>query len=398
MISAPFASVFMAFALLESGSVSDKPIATYRNDLLDLAFKAAAAMPMNPHHKDRSKAQASVVDACFELEQPKRALGYVEKIEDWRRGVGYAGYAFYCAQRGDTAEVQHYLDLAREISVKHAEDEDSQDWHQERIRATIAKTLFLIGRSEEAAKIQSDLTPSEASQLRVVQATRSDADEFERQLKGVDATVAAGGFDQLRCELETCAQYFDRYYDDADRRARVEEKIKTSCSKLPVQIQFDLMTELIGHALEHKDQPKALALVNETQAVLEKAEWLPEDKVRLTAQLAGLRYRAGDTQRARGDADRALLLFDAARAQIVNIWRAGALRAVAEAYQTMGDAAAATKVYRKAVEEGVGNPNSRPRAEDLVATCCSMALRGFEPDETLRVRLVQICDGLGSPW
>jgi tetratricopeptide (TPR) repeat protein len=393
-----FASVMTALVLLETGSVSDKPIEAYRNDLLDLAFKAAAAMPVHPHHKNRSKAQESVVDACFELEQPQRALGYVEKIEDWRRGLGYAGFAFYSAQRGETGEVQHYLDLARKISDQHAEDEDSQDWQQERIRATIAKTLFLIGQREEASRIQGELTPSESSQVNVVRATRSDADAFEQRLKAVDATVAAGGFDQLRCELETCAQLFDRFYDDGDRRARVEEKIKTAFVKLPVQIQFDLMTELVGHALEHKDRPKALALVNETQTVMDEAQWLPEDKVRLTARLAGLRYRADDTEKARTEADRALLFFDAARGQIVDIWRAGALRAVAEAYQAMGDAPAALKVYKKAVEEGVGNPNSRPRAEDLTATCCSMALHGVEPDESLRARLVQVCDGLGSPW
>jgi hypothetical protein len=398
MLFTPFASVLTALVLLETGSVSDKPLATYRNDLLDLAFKAAAAMPMHPHHKNRSKAQESVVDACFELEQPQRALGYVEKIEDWRRGLGYAGFAFYCAQHGDSAEVQHYLDLARQVADKHAEDEDSQDWQQERIRATIAKTLFWIGQKEEASRIQAELTPSESSQVNVVRATRSDADAFEQQLKAVDATVAAGGFDQLRCELETCAQLFDRFYDDVDRRSRVEEKIKTSWSKLPVQVRFDLMTELVGHALEHSDKLKALALVNETQAVMDEAQWIPEDRVRLTARLAGLRYRAGDAEKARTEADRALLLFDAARGQIVNVWRAGALRAVAEAYQTMGDAPGALKVYKKAVEEGVGNPNSRPRAEDLVGTCCSMALRGVEPDESLRARLVQICDGLGSPW
>src|SRR5262249_52432360 len=116
------------------------------------------------------------------------------------------------------------------------------------------------------------------------------------------------------------------------------------------------------------------------------------------ANLAELRYRAGDEKNARGEADRALLFFDTARVQIVNIWRAGALRAVAEAYRTMGDKAATLKVYKRAVEEGVGNPNSRPRAEDLGERSCSMALQGVEPDEDLRGRLHQVCDALAEPW
>jgi len=398
MNSTSFASSLTALVLLELGSVSDKPLPTFQNDLLDLAFKAATAMPVKPHLKTRSRAQEAVVEACFELDQPRRALTYVEKIEDWRRGVGYAEFAFYCAQHDDTAQVQHYLELAKKVSEKNLEDEDSQDWQQERIHATIAKTLFWIGQREEASRIQSELTAPEASRVSVVRAMKSDAEGFEAQLRAVDETLSAGGFDALRYQLETCAQMFDRFYDDVDRRTRVEEKIKSSWAKLPIQIRVDVMTALVVHALEHKDQAKALALVNETQVILEQAQWLPEDQIRLTAHLAGLRHRAGDVEKARGDIDRARLLFDAARGQIVSIWRAGTLRAVAEAYQATGDTPAALKIYKRAVEEGVLNPNSRPRAEDLSATCCSMALRGVEPDESLRARLVQICDGLGAPW
>jgi hypothetical protein len=53
---------------------------------------------------------------------------------------------------------------------------------------------------------------------------------------------------------------------------------------------------------------------------------------------------------------------------------------------------------RRFVEEGVENPNSRPRAEDLSATCRSMALHAVEPDADLWKRMRQIGDGLGPPW
>jgi len=82
----------------------------------------------------------------------------------------------------------------------------------------------------------------------------------------------------------------------------------------------------------------------------------------------------------------------------VNIYRAGALRPLAEAYQSMGDTAAALTVFKKAVEEGVENPNSRPRVEDLSATCRSMALSGVEPDADLWARLREVFTGLGQPW
>ena len=74
------------------------------------------------------------------------------------------------------------------------------------------------------------------------------------------------------------------------------------------------------------------------------------------------------------------------------------LRPVAEAYMSMGDTAAAMAVYRTAVEESVVNPNSRPRALDLVATCCSLALNDVEPDAELWTRLREVDASLDHPW
>ena len=86
------------------------------------------------------------------------------------------------------------------------------------------------------------------------------------------------------------------------------------------------------------------------------------------------------------------------REQIVDIYRAGVLRDLAEAESVMGDAASALALYAQAVEEGVHNINSRPRAEDLSATCRSMAVHGVAPDPELRERMAAIFEGLGSPW
>jgi hypothetical protein len=91
-------------------------------------------------------------------------------------------------------------------------------------------------------------------------------------------------------------------------------------------------------------------------------------------------------------------MFEAEKALVYDVFRAAALRPIAEAYDEMGDEAAALDVYRRAVEEGARNPNSRPRAQDLVATTLSMAMRDVRPDEALRARMREIRDGLGDPW
>ena len=83
---------------------------------------------------------------------------------------------------------------------------------------------------------------------------------------------------------------------------------------------------------------------------------------------------------------------------IVNIYRAQCLRSIAEAWHALGDQPRALAAYARAAEAGVENPNSRPRADDLAATCCSLATNNCEPDTALWKRLEAIRDGLGDPW
>jgi tetratricopeptide (TPR) repeat protein len=116
------------------------------------------------------------------------------------------------------------------------------------------------------------------------------------------------------------------------------------------------------------------------------------------AKLAALRFRAGQIEKAQEQADKALELFESKRDRIVNIYRAESLQPLAEAYSMMSNTPRALAVYELAVTEGVANPNSRPRAEDLSATCCSMALHAVEPGAELWERIRTIHEGLGDPW
>jgi tetratricopeptide (TPR) repeat protein len=161
---------------------------------------------------------------------------------------------------------------------------------------------------------------------------------------------------------------------------------------------MELLEELAGIALDHGDRAKALELVNAAQKSFDEHDWPTENHVPTVANIIKLRFRAADEAKARSDADAALKFYQDNRDKIVNIYRAGALRPLAEAYQTMGDTATAKSVYATALNEGTENPNSRPRAEDLSATCVSMALNGVEPDEAMWTRIRQIQGGLASPW
>jgi hypothetical protein len=214
----------------------------------------------------------------------------------------------------------------------------------------------------------------------------------------LDKLIATGDFDLLKNAIDAYAQLFNRFYDDVDRRTVVEQKVRSFLSKAPITLRIEMLVKLANFALERGDKSKGIELVNEAQAIFDGLRWTADQQVVIGARLAGLRGRAEDTARARTDADVARALFHAEREKIITTDRAAALRSIAEAYHWIGDAHASLEVYRTSLEEGATNPNSRPRALDLAATCRSMALHGVEPDAELWGRLRQVGEGLGQPW
>jgi hypothetical protein len=128
------------------------------------------------------------------------------------------------------------------------------------------------------------------------------------------------------------------------------------------------------------------------------AQWNLEHGLPRQARLLSLRYRAGDEQRARTEADAALARYEQERQTVVNIYRAETLRPLAECFQVMGAWDRARALYGRVLAEGIENPNSRPRAEDLAATCCSMARLAVEPGPDLWRQIRHIQEQLGDPW
>ena len=381
---------------------SDAPLVSFQFELLELAFETATAIPVDPHIKDRSRAQEAVAAACLKLDQPNRALGYIERIDNWRRGAGYADLALYYAQHDLGEKSLAYLDLANQIANKgnqaDANENVSQEWRTDLIKVKIAQAYAWLGQMEKANQLEKGVVESETGKLAGAKAVVCDANNFDAQINSLDALIAQENFDITKNALASYAKLFKWFYTDEKRRSRIEEKIKASWGKMPLFIRIDLLTEMAESAIDHKDQTKSLSIVNEAQHFIDDYQWPLESRIPVAANVIALRFRAGDKEKAKSDANALLTLYDANSTAIVNIYRAGALRPLAEAYQVMGDREAALSVYKKAVKEGIENLNSRPRAEDLSATCCSMALYAVEPDSELWSQIHQICKGLGQPW
>lgn len=398
-------------ATSENQAPADAPLAEHRLELLDLAFESASSMPLKPHVKTRSRAQEDVVRACLALDQPQRALRYSERIADWRRGLGFAEYALYCIERGSTADVQRYLDLAEAISNDLRDDsleastkpdeqmgKITQDWQRDRIRVTLARAQYLRGRTEEALRLQVDAVESEIGKVDVVKAARADLAAAREQLASLEATLSTGNFDLVRNALDACARLFERFYGEVEFRDRVETAMRSAWKTIPLDVRIGALEKLARGALAHDDRAKAGTFIEDAQTLLDGHRWEPEFEIPLRARVATLRHEAGDGERAKKDLGSTVALFDKSRDRIVNLFRGQALRPLAEAFHAVGDAAGALAIYKRAVEEGALNPNARPRAEDLNATCLSMARVGLEPDEALWKRLREVQTGLAAPW
>ena len=276
--------------------VTDASIDQYRLDLLDLAFTAASKIPEYPHIKDRSRAQEQVVVACLELERPNQAIGYADRIDNWRRGAGVADAAYFLAERGDVVDLDLLLDVAA------TEAAETEDWRRDRIKTKIARAKAAAGRVAEAMAMTADVETSEAGKVDPLEHLDSD----EEALAALDTRLATirelnkvANFDHLRNALFALVRVYDRFYDRPEVRQQIRSTITESWSSLPVPLRFELLASLSEVAVDHGDTETAAGIVDEAQTMYESFQWLPEYDVRVVAQLAGLRSRAGDPEEAR---------------------------------------------------------------------------------------------------
>lgn len=377
--------------------VAARSVPAWQLEALEVAFRAASALPLQPHIKDRARAQEAVVAACLKLDQYDRARAWADEIPDWRKGTAVADCALHLAKHGRASEVQPLLDLAQRIS-ESAPSVQEQEWRRDRIRARIARVHLEMAQPEKASPFEVGLVDFEAGAVQLTKLARLTAADLADCMKRVDAAIEAGTFESIRNALEMCAVVFDVRYDDPAQRGSAEDKIKAKRPKLPVRIGIDIVQKLVDSAVAHGDTRKATELARELHTMVDTARWTPEDRIAVLARLAVARFRVGEQDAARDELASLFTSFENERTKMVNIDRAGALRPLAEAWSAIGEQGRAIEIYKRALEEGLDNPNSRPRAEDLVATCCSLAVSGTVPDAVFRARMQSILKGLGNPW
>ncbi len=374
--------------------LEDETIEPFRFQLLELAYEAASSMPLHPHIKNRSRAQEEVFRSSVELGQMRTAFRYARGIENWRRGVAYGKLAYLCVEGGKEEAGDRLIHLAE----KEVERGETQQWRVDRIRVEIGRVYALLGDDEKADSCEMGLETSELGKIDSVRAGLFPDVDFEAYLHELDETLTTPNFDQARNALAVCARLFDRFYEDAGRRAQLEERVKTSWRRLPLQVRIELVLELVESAIAHTDREKALSLVNDAETLFEAVEWIAQDRIPLLGRLASFRYRAGDEEGARRQADEALSLFEKEVHTIVDVFRSETLLPLAECFMIMGRKERSRTIYELAVKQGMENPNSWPRSVDLTSASCSMARYSLEPSEEIWRDMKEILTGLALGW
>jgi len=368
-------------------------LSEFQDELLEICYEAATKFPLNPHIKNRSRAQAQVVDATFELADPERALRYTMGIEDWRRGACYADYAYQMALRGDSDRAHEFVGKAEQFL------EEEADWRGYRILAKIARTHQRLGNTELAAEVAGQIeNGTELAAYETERARDREEVELADQLAWAEQTAKGGSLEEMDLVFQTLTVVYERVYADEEARAAIEEALQGIRSNAPLELTLRTLEDLTRIAIANGDLDHARELSTETDDLFGSVDWSSESEIQVGSKVAEMRYLAGEEEGALEELARLKRLYDISLPRIFDVFRADALVPLAEAYAAISETDKAYETYALALEESTKNPNSRPRVDDLILISLSMIHQGLEPTPEMMERIREINEGLGDPW
>jgi tetratricopeptide (TPR) repeat protein len=392
---------------------ADVPLADGRRCLLEMAYESVSLMPLDPHVRNRATAQEKVVQACLELGQPGLATRYADGIPNWRRATAYADIALHLARNGNAeqavtslAKAERLYDAAEgaragRVFATGSEKElleSLSEWRIDRLAAHIAKAHCMLDGTDAAEPWISRVGGDEAPGIAAIRAAFCPPTDFNDVFDALTVLAESGQFEAVKAALLGYAELYSRFYDDPARRGRIESAVEQYRGGIPLFMQIEVLLDLAESAAEHGDIGRTCERIDEADALIESAGYIPRMLMPLKHRVVILRHRAGQQAEASDELRALTALYEEKRDSIIDIHRAAILCRLAEAAAATGDATLALRLYERAVEEGQVNPNSRPRADDLSEICRSMALNAVEPPDVLMKGIEQMKNNLGDPW
>lgn len=369
--------------------LKDEPVDDFRLELIDLAWQAATSYPLNPHIKNRAKAEEQVVNGALGIKQSHLAWGYAKKVVNWRRGACYAEIAHYLIEQGDSEHVEYFLRQA----ILHSKD-PQQGWRQARVKARVAAARVLMGNAEGAEGLIDDEDYAGQGESIGAQAALASVEAFDQLVAALDDMVATQGYNETLAAMFGYADMYRHYYENEDRRKLLLDRTKTAWKDMPGIRRFEVMLKFIDAAIANDDLKTALVLIDETDTIRQSFSWPVDYDLKFRSDIARYRVAIGQDKAARFLLNESIEVLEQKLESLENFYRAGALRPIAEGFAVLGDKERAREIYARVVELGAVNPNIRPRVSDITATCVSMALHNIEPDAELLSKIQQIVEGI----
>ena len=363
-----------------------------RDDLLDLAFQISTSIPIEPFASDRARMQALVAQACIKNGSLIQAIQYASKIEGWRQGELFALIGQQYASANETQPARDFAARAMEVATNET------DWRRERIVIETAKIYLQLGDSTKASALVEGATQAELGKIEAARTAIMLESQLDLQADMFDKALATKNFDLARGGIDGYLAWLDRVSQDQTRTTRALKAIDDALPGLPFDLQVKYEIDLADHLHKNLKLDLAKLKLDKATEIFSATTFLPEDVAPLGAMIARARIRMGDEQSARVLLQRFYKEHSTRREGIVNLRRATSLRALAEGFCELGDRDDAIACYTWALEEGTINPNARPRAEDLGATCISMAEYGIALTPELKNRIDIIRSSLTYPW
>jgi tetratricopeptide (TPR) repeat protein len=349
-------------------------------------------MPVDPHGRDRSRLQEAVARACLDSDMVDQAAELADQMQGWRRGHVIALCGQYFARRGQTDSARDCADRALLVDV------GDTTWGKDVVVTEVAKIYVLLGDESRAYSLVAVGQPTERGQVETARTAQVPMDQMDGQADMFDQAIATGNFDLARGGIDGYLVWLDRVIDDAPRRARALSALSGAFPGLPLDLQVRYRVQLAEVLYSRGYKELAKTEVDCASALFKATVFLPEDTAPLGAVIAKARFRMGDADSARSELRALRAAYNAQSDLIVNLRRAASLRALAEGFLLLGDSDDAVESYKAALDAGAINPNARPRAEDLSATCVSMAMSGFQPSPEFMLRIDNLRAGLVDPW
>jgi tetratricopeptide (TPR) repeat protein len=374
-----------------AGALASAPAGPAGLEALDYAFRFASAIERDP--KDRAKAQELVIGEYLSIGALDEALGRIDAVEGWRRGVVCADLAAVLAKRGRADEARALVGRAEDVRRTLA------GWEGQRIEAHVAQALAMLGEGDRLGGIASELAQGDplqyagqaAATVATGRAVRGDFDAAMRHLAPLE-----GNDDFEAAWWRTTGLLAVARQEGLARGQRLQalDAARRSADRIPGWKRAEALESiaedyrLLGRRGRARD-----ALAAAETVIGSMPPDLPE-KAPLLANLARARAGAGDGIRARELLKQAEPLV--AGALVID--QPGIYANVASAYHRLGDAPEARRLYDRALDAAAALQNARPRALAVTAVCRQMGRHGVRLDEATRGRLDSLLIGLGDPW